>query len=48
MDLHLNGKSAFVSGSTGGIGYAIAAALAAEGVRVTLNGRSDERVLAAV
>ena len=48
MDLHLNDKSAFVSGSTGGIGYAIAAALASEGVQVTLNGRSDERVLAAV
>jgi len=48
MDLHLNGKSAFVSGSTGGIGYAVAAALASEGIRVTLNGRRDERVLAAV
>ena len=48
MDMQLRGKTAFVSGSTGGIGYAVAAALAAEGVGVTLNGRSRERVEAAV
>jgi len=39
MDLGLQGKSAFVSGSTQGIGYAVARALASEGLRVTLNGR---------
>ncbi len=48
MDLRLQGKTAFISGSTQGIGYAIAAALAAEGVAVTLNGRDESRVDAAV
>lgn len=48
MDLQLTGKTAFVSGSTGGIGYAVADALAAEGARVILNGRSTERVDGAV
>lgn len=48
MDMRLQGATAFVSGSTGGIGYAIASALAAEGAAVTLNGRSEERVEAAV
>ncbi len=44
MDLQLNGKTALVSGSTAGIGYAIAAALAREGAHVILNGRTRERV----
>ncbi|MCD2497879.1 SDR family NAD(P)-dependent oxidoreductase [Microbacterium nymphoidis] len=48
MDLRLQGKTAFISGSTQGIGYAIAAALAVEGVAVTLNGRDESRVDAAV
>lgn len=48
MDLQLRGKTAFISGSTQGIGYAIASALAAEGVRVTVNGRDAARVDAAV
>lgn len=48
MDLQLKGRRAFVSGSTAGIGFAIAAALAAEGARVIVNGRSDERVKAAL
>ena len=48
MDLGLTGKRAFVSGSTQGIGYAIARALADEGVAVVVNGRSAERVDAAV
>ena len=47
MDLQLAGKSALVTGSTAGIGHAIALALAREGVRVTINGRSAERVAAA-
>ncbi|MCZ2805167.1 SDR family NAD(P)-dependent oxidoreductase [Modestobacter sp. VKM Ac-2983] len=42
------GKSAFISGSTQGIGYAIARALAAEGVSVVLHGRRSERVEEAV
>lgn len=44
MDMALNGKRAFVSGSTQGIGFAVARALAAEGVAVVLNGRSVDRV----
>jgi NAD(P)-dependent dehydrogenase (short-subunit alcohol dehydrogenase family) len=48
MDLQLDGKLALVSGSTGGIGYAIAEALANEGARVIVNGRTQARVEAAV
>jgi NAD(P)-dependent dehydrogenase (short-subunit alcohol dehydrogenase family) len=48
MDLMLQGKTAFVSGSSQGIGYAIASALTGEGVEVTLNGRDPERLDAAV
>jgi NAD(P)-dependent dehydrogenase (short-subunit alcohol dehydrogenase family) len=44
MNLQLDGKTALVSGSTGGIGLAIAAALAAEGASVIVNGRTQERV----
>jgi len=44
MDLKLKGKRALVSGSTAGIGLAIAAALAEEGARVTVNGRTQARV----
>jgi NAD(P)-dependent dehydrogenase (short-subunit alcohol dehydrogenase family) len=44
MDLKLTNKLALVSGSTAGIGYAIAAALAAEGARVIVNGRSQASV----
>jgi len=44
MNLQLDGKTALVSGSTGGIGLAIAAALAAEGAAVIVNGRTQERV----
>lgn len=38
----LKGRTALVTGSTSGIGLGIAAALAAEGADVTLNGRSSE------
>jgi NAD(P)-dependent dehydrogenase (short-subunit alcohol dehydrogenase family) len=48
MDLQLAGKRVFVSGSTRGIGYAIARALLAEGASVVVNGREEERVRAAV
>ena len=44
MDLQLGGKLALVTGSTAGIGFAIAKALAAEGVRVVVNGRTEARV----
>ena len=42
MQLQLEGKTAFVSGSTSGIGLATAIALAREGVHVTLNGRNEK------
>jgi NAD(P)-dependent dehydrogenase (short-subunit alcohol dehydrogenase family) len=48
MDLKLNGKVAVVSGSTAGIGYAIARTLAAEGAQVIVNGRSESSVAEAV
>lgn len=48
MDLGLKGKVVVVSGSTAGIGLAIASTLASEGAHVVLNGRTDERVTAAV
>jgi NAD(P)-dependent dehydrogenase (short-subunit alcohol dehydrogenase family) len=48
MDLRLGGKTALVTGSTLGIGYAIARSLAREGASVVLNGRTRERVDAAV
>jgi NAD(P)-dependent dehydrogenase (short-subunit alcohol dehydrogenase family) len=44
MDLHLAGKSALVTGSTAGIGFAIAQGLAREGAQVLVNGRTKERV----
>lgn len=48
MDLQLTGKTAFVSGSTQGIGYAIAAALLREGASVIVNGRDEGRAQKAV
>jgi NAD(P)-dependent dehydrogenase (short-subunit alcohol dehydrogenase family) len=48
MDLGLSGKRALVTGSTAGIGYATAEVLAREGAAVVVNGRSKERVHAAV
>jgi NAD(P)-dependent dehydrogenase (short-subunit alcohol dehydrogenase family) len=44
MDLKLKDRLALVSGSTAGIGHAIATTLAREGARVILNGRSPESV----
>lgn len=48
MELGLRGKRAFISGSSQGIGYAVASALAAEGVDVVINGRDEGRVDAAM
>jgi NAD(P)-dependent dehydrogenase (short-subunit alcohol dehydrogenase family) len=48
VDLGLKGKRALVTGSTAGIGFAAARALASEGARVTVNGRTKARVDAAV
>jgi NAD(P)-dependent dehydrogenase (short-subunit alcohol dehydrogenase family) len=47
-DLKLNGKVALVTGSTAGIGLAIARSLAREGAHVYVNGRTRQRVDAAV
>jgi NAD(P)-dependent dehydrogenase (short-subunit alcohol dehydrogenase family) len=44
MDLQLQNKTAFISGSTAGIGYAIAKRLAIEGAVVIINGRTQEAV----
>lgn len=48
MNLDLADKTVFVTGSTQGIGYAVAAACAAEGASIVLNGRSEDRVADAV
>jgi NAD(P)-dependent dehydrogenase (short-subunit alcohol dehydrogenase family) len=44
MDLQLSGKTALVTGSTGGIGYSIAKVLLREGSQVIINGRTQESV----
>lgn len=48
MDTELAGKRVFVSGSTQGIGFAVAAALASEGASVVINGRDHQRVAEAL
>src|SRR6266705_5597819 len=48
MNLHLENKLALVSGSTAGIGFAIAKSLAAEGARVVINGRTEARIREAI
>src|SRR3954452_5429348 len=48
MDLQLTNKKALVTGSTAGIGFAIASLLAEEGAAVIVNGRSQQRVEQAV
>ncbi|GAA0631200.1 SDR family oxidoreductase [Kutzneria viridogrisea] len=48
MNIDLTGRTALVTGSTAGIGLAIATGLAAAGAKVVVNGRSRDRVDAAV
>ena len=48
MDLNLKGRRAVVTGSTGGIGYAIARELALMSATVAVNGRTPDRVASAV
>lgn len=48
MHYELEAKCALVTGSTAGIGLAIAMALAGEGARVIVNGRTDDRVAEAI
>jgi NAD(P)-dependent dehydrogenase (short-subunit alcohol dehydrogenase family) len=48
MNYELDSKLALVTGSTAGIGLAIATALAAEGAEVIINGRTDDRVAEAI
>src|SRR5258708_36636468 len=48
MNLELTGKTALISGSTKGIGFAIASQLAAEGARVIVNGRLDHSINSAL
>ncbi len=48
MDLGLIGKTVLISGSTAGIGRAIASGLAQEGPTVYVNGRTEARVQHAV
>lgn len=48
MDLKLAGKKAFISGSTAGIGFAIASRFLEEGAEVIINGRTQENVNIAI
>lgn len=48
MNIDLTGKTALVTGSTAGIGHAIARGLAASGASVVINGRGQDKVDATV
>lgn len=48
MNYQLTGKTALVTGSTAGIGLAIAQTLAGEGCHVIINGRTEHRINAAI
>ena len=48
MSRHLTGKTAIVTGSTGGLGVGIAEALAAAGAKVMLNGKGDPEEIEAL
>lgn len=48
MNIQLHGKTAIITGSTAGIGFAIAKGLAESGAAVVVNGRTEQRVRQAV
>lgn len=48
MDLQLTGKTAFISGSTSGIGFGVAKLLVKEGAHVVLNGRTEKKLQTAI
>ncbi|WOH78904.1 SDR family oxidoreductase [Bradyrhizobium sp. BEA-2-5] len=48
MNIDLSGKTALVTGSTAGIGHAVAKGLAASGASVVINGRGKDKVDAAI
>jgi NAD(P)-dependent dehydrogenase (short-subunit alcohol dehydrogenase family) len=48
MKINLDGKIALVSGSTAGIGLAIAQGLAEAGAQIIVNGRTDKRIESAI
>ncbi|MEL6805906.1 MAG: SDR family NAD(P)-dependent oxidoreductase, partial [Bacteroidota bacterium] len=48
MDLQLNEKKVFISGSTAGIGFGVAQSFLREGASVWINGRSESSVAKAI
>src|SRR5262249_50273622 len=48
MKIDLSGKTAVVTGSSSGIGFAIAKGLAGAGARVIVNGRNQDAISAAI